>query len=130
MAPYMTPPPGSDGPEGGKGISTSSSIPPGWTCVEWTPVGRGKLVGTCVLELPSGLRIASVVIAGQDGSPWVTPARTCYTDGDGRKHYTDIVTWCSPERRRAWYEAALATVRPHLAAPPAREEAPDGYASF
>lgn len=104
--------------------------PPGWSCIEFTPVNRGKLLATCTLELPSGLRIAAVVLAGQDSSPWVTPARTCYTDPEGRKHYSDVVTWATPERRRAWSEAALACVRPYLAAPPAREEVRDDYAPF
>ncbi len=64
------------------------------------------------------------------GQPWVTPARTCYTDPEGRKHYSDVVTWASPERRRAWSEAALTTVWPHLQVPPAREEADRGYCPF
>lgn len=80
--------------------------------------------------MPSGLRLACVVLAGKDGGePWVTPARAT-RERDGRTSYEDVVTWCSPERRKAWTEMALAAVRPHLQAPPAREEAQDGYCPF
>lgn len=88
--------------------------------VTWTPApASGRLVGWATVSFSGGWRVASIPIfraegalsagvpsipmTGHDGSP--------LRDADGRRRYTQIITFETAEARTRWSTAVLSALR-------------------
>ncbi len=83
-----------------------------FTIIEWTPIrNNSALVASAILEMPSGLRVATNYLRNVDvPGYWCTPVAPKQQNGSYRK----IVTFATPEREKAWSALAMAAAESRL----------------
>jgi hypothetical protein len=86
--------------------------------IDWTPIGKGFLVGRAKVLLPSGLEIGDIGLFAKDGRTWAQlPASPMHdakgrliTDARGRPRYVSSLRWSTRELQDGFSEALIALV--------------------
>ncbi len=83
--------------------------------LEWTPIGKGALIGKAKIMLPNGLEIDNVrLFRRADGASWAQMPSEMMRDGDGlpikdnngRTRYRTLIRWRSKDLQER-FSAAL-----------------------
>lgn len=94
-------------------MSTTISI------TDWKPRRSGSLRGFVSATLPSGLVINEISVFAKDGKTWASPPSKpmldrdgkALVDSDGKRRFTPIIEFTSPEIRNRFSDGVIAALR-------------------